>query len=169
MDQVEACLKHVEIYLEAKEYETGGPFRTFIDNWFQLSMRGAFLNSNGRPIWFNNPTRDKHFDALLSMHFISEDAMAVLNGQKNERLVKDHSVPVAVIRDILISQKNIGFINIEDTLVRNYRLGVITKGDDEKLNKQGLRSKMPDGWKDGDDPFARYASIGLKNNHPKLA
>ena len=169
VDQVEACLRHIQIFLEAKEYETGGPFRTFIDNWFQLKVGGVFLNRNGRPIWFNNPTKAKHFDALLSMDFISENALKVLEGLSDERLVKDHSIPVAVIRDILIDQKDKSLLKIEETLLDNYRLGVITKTDDNELNKQGLRAKMPSNWHVGDNQFARYAKIGLQNKHPKLA
>ena len=93
----------------------------------------------------------------------------VLDGLSDDRLVKDHSIPVAVIRDILIDQKDKSLLKIEETLSYNYRLGVIAKTDDQELNKQGLRAKMPLGWQVGDNPFARYAEIGLENKHPKLA
>jgi hypothetical protein len=38
---------------------------------------------------------------------------------------------------------------------------VILRSEDAQLTKAGLRSKMPDGWKNG-SIWARYESIGLK-------
>ncbi len=38
---------------------------------------------------------------------------------------------------------------------------LITKEEDEHLNKAGYRNKMPSEW-DGRDPLARYKAVGIE-------
>ena len=45
--------------------------------------------------------------------------------------------------------------NIEEFLNKYYRLGVLTKAEDIRLNDIKLKSDMPQDW-DGNDVFARY-------------
>jgi len=51
--------------------------------------------------------------------------------------------------------------NILKMLKKYYVICAITKEEDKKLNAAGLRSKMPDGWKEDDSVFARYEEVGI--------
>jgi len=86
----ETYLRYLEIYL--RDQDTNPHlFRTLVDEWFAHSVGGPFLNGNGRPKWFNNPDPVKEGPALRRMHFVSYDAMQVLDGKEDSRLVKDHA------------------------------------------------------------------------------
>ena len=54
-----------------------------------------------------------------------------------------------------------------DLIMKDNFQVLLNSDDDEKLNKAGLRSKMPEGWKFGDDPFARYVKGGIDLNSLK--
>ena len=155
-------LDHICIYIKSG-FKPKGLLRSFTDNWYAYEKEANnfnyFLNKNSNPIWFNNPNPKKHKLALLNMDFISENAMNVINGFSDKRLVKDHSVPINEIFD-LFDRTNINRKHVEHTLLEFYRLGVITKDENENLNNEGLRSKMPEKW---DSVFARYEKIGLIN------
>ncbi len=156
-------LNHICIYIKS-EFQPKNLLGSFVDNWYAYAKEANninyFVNKNGNPIWFNNPNPKKHKLALLNMDFISEDAMNVINGFSEKPLVKDHSVPINEIFN-LFDRKNINRNQVEQTLLKYCRLGVITKVEDENLNSKGLRSKMPEKW---DNVFARYEKIGLINS-----
>ncbi|MDA1311470.1 MAG: hypothetical protein O2985_17960 [Proteobacteria bacterium] len=156
----EAYLEHIHIFVRSRDSELRN-LRTFLDNWFQYDKGKPFLNNNCRPIWFNKPDPVKYKDALLRMHFVSEDARRVIDGGLQEHLVKDHAVPVKVIGKILMDDKTITSASLQERLCTIYRLGVITKSEDLKLNAAGLRQKMPSDWRIGDDVFARYVRVGI--------
>ena len=58
-------------------------------------------------------------------------------------------------------------IEMFDLIMKDNFQVLLNSVDDEKLNKAGLRSKMPEGWKFGDDPFARYIKGGIDLNSLK--
>lgn len=144
-------------------------FRTFIDNWYGYYKGGDFVNRNGKPKWFNKPNPKKEKSALLQMDFISKNAKKLIDGLDDSKgtLVKDHSIPVKILRKLMINGDSgpiIGICNIEDFLLNHYRLGVITKTEDalfrdKKLDKK-LISEMPKNW-DGKEHFARYHVVGI--------
>jgi hypothetical protein len=156
----EAYLEHIQLYLRSAD-PNGHLFRTLCDNWFAYRMGGSFLSKGHQPVWFNNPDPRKHQTALRKMHFISTSAEAVLQGTNAERLIKDHAVPIAVLRKILIERQPQGKAEIRDLLIQHYRLGVLTKSEDDALSAGGLRSRMPGNWC-GNDPLARYSACGIE-------
>lgn len=89
------------------------------------------------------------------MHFISEQAELVIENGAGENLIKEHVVPVKVLRTLMEEIQEPTISNIEQFLLRYYRLGVLTASDDRLLKEAGLNSSMPKNW-DGNDVFARY-------------
>ena len=154
-------LEHIKICIESDAWGAG-LLRSFIDYWFAYHKQGAFLNSKNNPIWHNNPSPKKDKDALLGMHFISDMALDVLEQGSSVRLIKEHSIPVSVIQKILIQQKPKTINDIENILLRFYRLGVLTKHEDDILRLKGLNSKMPTSWDFNDSVFSRYEVAGIK-------
>ena len=153
-------LEHISIFLKSGN-ENKHLLRTFIDDWFAYSTGGPFLNKNGKPKWFNKPDPIKDKDALLQMHFISNQAKHVIKNKYDTRLIKEHSVPVAVIYDILRREANPSSKMVKNILLKYYRLGVLTKIEDEKLSRRGFKSSMPPNWSLDDDVFARYNEAGI--------
>lgn len=152
-------LEHILIAITAED--RSAPYRTFFDNWFAFKIGGPFLNRNSRPNWHNNPCPDRHGEALKSAHFLSSKAARTLSGVERQRLVKDHAIPVAVLREMLIDQQPSSIAEVEQLMLRYYRIGVITQRENEQLRASGLNSEMPRGWTTGHDPFARYAQVGI--------
>jgi len=155
----ESYLKHILIAARARDYSA--PFRTFFDNWFAFKEGGPFLNGNSRPHWYNNPCPDRHGEALRRAHFVSAAAARTLAGLARERLMKDHAIPVAVLRDMLFEKQPQTVEEIRAFMLRHYCFGIITEEEDGILNKAGLRSQMPAGWTPADSPFARYEALGI--------
>jgi len=152
-------LKYIETFLRAKE-PNAHLFRTFVDNWFAYHTGGPFLNSRGRAKWFNNPDPVSERSALLQMHWISQSAQNVLNGKEIVHLVKDHAIPLLVLRNRMFQFEEWTLNSIRQFLIENYKLGLITIDEDNKINKSGLRQKMPERTA---DPvwMSRYLSAGL--------
>lgn len=150
MNLENAYLEYLKIYLNTKE-ENGPLFRTFVDNWFAYSEGSPFLNSRGKPKWFNNPNPVKERDALLAMHFKSKDAMRIIYGKQEGRLMKDHSIPIKILRILICEELGTGpgVSKIKQFLKKYYRIGVITKKED-----------MPENW-DRSNVFARYKKVNI--------
>jgi putative transposase len=68
---------------------------------------------------------------------------------------------IAVLRRTVIERQPRAQAEIRDLLIQYYRLGVLTKSEDQALNDLGLRSLMPAECF-GDDPFARYSACGIE-------
>lgn len=141
--------------------DIAAPFRTFMDSWFAYHVGGPLLSANSRPHWLNNPCPVRHRDALLTAHWVSANAALTLAGVRSDRLVKDHAVPVSVLRDQLMSQPPADLDAAREFMIRNYRIGIITIEEDDALTAASLRSRMPSGWRLGDSPFARYDAAGI--------
>ena len=154
-------LEHIKICIDSDAWGAG-LLRSFIDYWFAYHKQGPFLNSNNNPTWHNNPSSVKDKDALLGMHFISDMAFDVIEQGSEVRLIKEHSIPVHVIQKILIQQNPKTIDDIENILLRFYRLGVLTKDEDDILRSKGLNSKMPTSWDLNDNAFSRYEVAGIK-------
>ncbi len=157
----DSYLEHIKICIESDAWGAG-LLRSFIDYWFAYHKQGSFLNSNNNPTWHNNPSPVKDKDTLLEMHFISDMAFDVIEKGSDVRLIKEHSIPVHVIQKILIQQKLKSINEIENILLRFYRLGVLTKDEDDILRLEGLNSKMPASWDFNESVFSRYEVAGIK-------
>ena len=155
-------LKYLQIYHQSKD-DNGSLFRTLVDNWFGYAKAGPFLSKNDKPRWFNNPDPVKNRDALLAMDFVSCRAFRVIEGLQEDNLVKDHAIPIKVLRSSFKNLQEPSASDIENFLNENYRLGVITKFEDKLLNQKKLRSKMPDSW-DNIDWQARYVEAGIERH-----
>lgn len=154
-----SSLRHIQIATEVRD--RAAPYRTFLDNFYAYYAGGPLLNQTGRPHWFNRPCPREHRDALASAHFVSVRAMRVLAGLSRESLVRDHAIPVAVLRDMLLNAHNPSLEIIERYIRNFYRLGIVTEGEDQSLTAAGLRSSMPEGWNPHDGPFSRYDAVGI--------
>ena len=155
----ECNLEFICTYLRARP--PSAPIRTFVDDWFAYHTGGPFLNRAGRPRWFNRPCPIKNKEALLSMHYISEQAEKVIKNGAGDSLIKEHAVPVRVLRTLFDEMKSPTISEVEKFLLRHYRLGVLTTSDNRLLKEAGLNSSMPKNW-DGVDMFARYNSAEIK-------
>ena len=154
-------LVHIKICIESGSWGAG-LLRSFTDYWFAYHKQGPFLNSNNNPKWHNKPSSVKDKDALLEMHFISDMAFDAIEKGSDVRLIKEHSIPLRVIRKILIQQEPKTTTDIENILLRFYRLGVLTKDEDDILRLKGLNSKMPASWDLTESVFSRYEFAGIK-------
>ncbi|MCE2571815.1 hypothetical protein [Motilimonas eburnea] len=90
----------------------------------------------------------------------------VKNGAINKRdrykgLIREHLVPRTVIFNELLKIKRITPKKVDDLLSELLIIVVVTKDEDRKLDQTGLRSKMPEGWCYGDDPFQRHKAAGI--------
>jgi len=159
----ESYLRYLKIYIELQNPD-GKLIRTFLDSWFAYKMKGNFLTKNNIPRWFNklntNKLSDAEKDCLLKMNFISKNALEAIYHKSDTYLMKDHSVPVKIIHKLLQSDLSRSEKNIEEFLNKYYRLGVLTKAEDIRLNDIKLKSDMPQDW-DGNDVFARYKKAGI--------
>ena len=88
------------------------------------------------------------------------------NNYSNGLLVFEHIIPAKVFIQELINAYEAGKFDID--YFRSFRkkiaVCIVTKQEDEKLNRNKLRESMPDGWDwDTGDPFARYkySEIGI--------
>lgn len=152
-------LEFIQIFIKYQPPKSA--LRTFLDEWFAYNRGELFLSGRLGPHWYNKPDPVRHNAALRGMDFISEQAEEVLSGRQRHELMKDHSVPIAVVRSKLFELNDTSIESIRSLLMTWYKLGVITKDEDTRLNANGLRQKMPDDW-DGADPFARYHAVGIK-------
>lgn len=168
MTMSENCLKMILIYINS-EYPNTPLFRTLVDDWHAFETRGPFLSKNGRPKWFNNPNAYKERDALLSMHYRSAEAERIILEAKpnteHEKLIKDHTVPISILKNIIIKEKPKNAEEISLLLKKFYRIAIITKKEDNILNNRKLKSQMPPNWnwkEDAPNLKARYDLCEIK-------
>lgn len=154
-----AYLSHLLIAAEARDFSA--PFRTFFDNWFAFHVGGPFLNRSSRPHWFNNPCPNRHGNALRRAHFVSAAAARTLSQLTRDRLVKDHAIPVAILRGMLFEAQPRNHNDVRDFLLRYYRIGIITEAEHTALSAAGLKSRMPDDWQSDASLFRRYEAVGI--------
>ncbi len=76
-------------------------------------------------------------------------------------LVFEHAIPRSILFDMIVAEKY-DFQSIREFQERYIRRAFVTVEEDKKLNKKGLRSKMPEGW-DGVDVWARHAAVRIQH------
>ena len=75
----------------------------------------------------------------------------------------DHAIPIKILRQEFSKLQSPSIPEIRAFLLKRYKLGVITKTEDNKLNQNQLRSDMPKNW-NGENWRARYEEIGITQN-----
>lgn len=91
----------------------------------------------------------------------SIEAVKAYQKNKKAKLIHEHIVPRKILREKIFDIDKVTPESIKK-LFDTYNIGVIvTKAEDDYLNRLGLRSKMPDDW-DGLDPWARHKAGNIK-------
>ena len=101
---------------------------------------------------------------IQSAKFRSKNALDLKFGKSE--MVYDHAVPVRYLQGELLALKEVSTFGLRSILNKYDIFVLITKAEDEMLNSAGFNRSMPDGWKVGDDPLARYneTDIEIVNN-----
>jgi hypothetical protein len=135
-------------------------FRTFVDNWFAYYTGGSFLKTSLAAKWFNRADLKKKPDAIAKFHLCSVRAKQVIDGIVEwEDLVKDHCIPLSILRKKLCKANPTTIEDVERILIQYYKIGLITQEENAKLNARRLRSEMPIGVETS--PNARYESANI--------
>ena len=74
----------------------------------------------------------------------------------------EHVVPQMWFVNQLMDRDTIDKEEIRELLEKYFNVLLVTKEEDVKLTKAGLRSKMPEDW-DGENPWARHDAVGIKS------
>jgi hypothetical protein len=163
------CLHQRLVNLNRLINHPDGGDRTLLDNWFAFWSGRLYLKSTGTVQWFNRKDLfvPRLRDAVKSMHFISKDAWDVLVERAPlQSLVKDHSVPVKVLRREIKAAAFNTVEQLEHFLCERYRLGVITATEHTRLNKEGLGAEMPS---NDHSEYARYSRVNIERSAEHLA
>lgn len=83
-----------------------------------------------------------------------------------KRFCEEHIVPIKVISDRLIEASNDRKVNeewVKEYLERYLAICVVTKDEDRRLTKAGLRESMPDGTVVSDDNFNKWDRYNADN------
>jgi hypothetical protein len=158
-----AYLELLQLYLR-RRLRNLHLFRTLVCNWYALKQGGPFLKRSGQELWLNspNPANAQHRKALLSLSFKSVEAMERINAgkkcDKGQGLVYEHVIPFTRLHEEMVQLVDPSIEDIEEFLGRYYHVAVITSEQHASLP----RSKMPDGWKLGDDPYDRYVQANVR-------
>lgn len=147
--QLVAILECIVLGARQKNYRVHGkPFRYYTNHVrkFQLSSDASDRG------WFSS-IHDKHsFCSITALPYTVDRRNGKHDG-KNLRA--DHVVPLKVIYDVLSGLDNLSPEITYRVLEELCEYCVILKSEDAKL----LRDRMPDGWKYGDDVWARYRFV----------
>jgi hypothetical protein len=96
---------------------------------------------------------------------IIPDAFVIAGHSKDGTDWREHAVPCAVLRNesykMFADGKTVA--EVSEFLRQNLKIYLISKKEQEKLdNELGLKDTMPNGWKRGDDHFARLVLANVK-------
>lgn len=74
----------------------------------------------------------------------------------------EHAVPLSILYEIIgeAFDRDCSDVEVQELIARYLVPTWVTLEEDAALNR-GLKSKMPAGWKNGDDAFARYTAVGI--------
>ncbi|MCE2597380.1 hypothetical protein K6Y31_21655 [Motilimonas cestriensis] len=105
------------------------------------------------PIWFSRGAKKIYLKNVKNG--------AATASERAKGLIQEHLVPRTIIFNELLKIKRITPKKVDDLLGELLIIVLVTKDEDRKLDKIGLRSKMPEGWCYGDDPFQRHEAAGI--------
>jgi hypothetical protein len=81
--------------------------------------------------------------------------------------IYEHAVPAGVLRAELLGAGG-DEQRVSEILMEGGPVAVLLRTEDELLRAAGLGSRMPEGWRIGDDPLARYHAVGIRLGHRML-
>lgn len=153
------------IYAKARNHY-GHLARTLFDSWHAAKRGGAFLThprGNSKPgynpVHLNKPKPHEKREALLALRH-SKAAHEIMHYRAAGDLIKDHSVPIALLASWIREAHLETPACVDRLLDQWYHVALITKGEHDDLDEAGLQSAMPRDW-NGKDPWARYAAAGI--------
>jgi hypothetical protein len=89
-------------------------------------------------------------------------AKAAYRADPSCHLVIEHTEPLSLVMDDLLLLDHPEPVDIADLLHQRLSLAVVMTPEEHRLlTEAGLRQRMPEGWRPGDDPMARYRAAGL--------
>lgn len=152
----DSFLQHLQIFRRVQNPDSS-LFGTLIDSWYAYQRGGVFVKPTGNPRTLNNPSGRLEREAMRQLPFVSQAAGKILHENHTGRLVREHSIPKAYLRELFMTevQSDAPTARIETWLLRRYHVAALTKEEHDTLPD---RHKMPVGW-DGDDVWARYLGI----------
>lgn len=80
---------------------------------------------------------------------------------KNKLTAYEHAIPATIVRSELLKSSR-SEDEVRSLLSRAGPVVIILREEDMQLNKCGLKSKMPNNWRWGDDELARYFTANIK-------
>jgi hypothetical protein len=104
--------------------------------------------------------------SLSAKNFVLKNGRELRSGnislprEMKKELRHEHLIPCSVLANIFFLE-NAEENQIYDALLRNGIRAIITTDEDSKIDERNLRSKMPQEWKLGANPFVRYVKSGL--------
>ena len=70
----------------------------------------------------------------------------------------EHALPIRLLFDAFMEAES---AEAMQSVIDAYHVAVVTRAEDGRLRQAGLLSTMPSGWQCGDDPMARWHSVGI--------
>lgn len=151
--------------------------RNFLDPWSAYHTGGDLLTRDGNPHTFNNPCPYEHRSRLRKMDWVSREAEHILGqaehlrkknrskGDTTHQMIVDHAVPLIVLERIIRSNPALWErAQLQDFLLANYKRGVLTYCQNQKLRAARLNQGMPLGWTPSTRPFARYEELNFEQH-----
>jgi hypothetical protein len=104
----------------------------------------------------------KKSEAITKFHLHSVRAWQVINGLvEPEDLIKDHCIPLSVIRGRLFELSPTTIGELETFLIEHYKIGLITQKENAELNRLHLQSTLPRGAPYTPEARYQHAKIAL--------
>jgi len=101
------------------------------------------------------------YDSKKGAGLVSKKAHTQILDGDFSGLIGEHVVPISVILRKLDALSSSSAKEIGVLIRRFCTRAVITKAEDSKLGKSGLKKKMPQGW-DGGNEMARYDKVEIE-------
>jgi len=86
---------------------------------------------------------------------------------KKSPFIYEHAVPASIVRDVLLAASP-DHRTVMQILVQAGPVVVLLREQDDVLKNKGFRSKMPNGWRWGDDVLSRYRAAGIEISSSKI-
>lgn len=164
-------LEHVLVALRSGDRAFN--VRDVLDPWWCFERGEPFVTKRRDGAWaaiqFNKPCAWELREVLPQFDWNSAGAEALMasgeaarivdrqNHPEELRLIVDHSVPLAhICKALWVDPGSWRLENLRDFLRICLRRAVLSYEENRRLNTIGLNSRMPSGWRFGDNPFARY-------------
>lgn len=102
---------------------------------------------------------------LCNLGILRPEGLSIYRiNSKVKGLIFEHVIPNCVYVDRLVELYDNGELDEKQFswLMSQIHVCFILKEEDDRLKEKKLTEKMPDGWRWGDDPFARYKECDIK-------